>query len=47
MDADVVITVAFCLEVLLFALAAGVFVAHEARAIRTEGVAENGRSVRS
>jgi hypothetical protein len=31
MDADVMITVAFCLEVFLFGLAAAVFIAREAR----------------
>lgn len=39
MDADVMITVALCLEVFLFALAAGVFTARGARA----EAPENGR----
>lgn len=43
MDADVMITIAFCLEVFLFALAVGLFVAHEARENRSEAAAENGR----
>ncbi|MGH3117060.1 MAG: hypothetical protein ACRDQ2_08100 [Gaiellales bacterium] len=37
------ITVAFCLEVFLFALAAGVFVVHEARKGRMHAAAENRR----
>jgi hypothetical protein len=36
MDADVMITIAFCLEVFLFALAGGLFVAHEVRKNRAE-----------
>ncbi len=43
MDADVMITIAFCFEVFLFALAAGLFVAHEARKSRSEAAAEKGR----
>jgi hypothetical protein len=43
MDADVMITIAFCLEVFLFALAAGLFVAHEVRKSRSEAAAETGR----
>jgi hypothetical protein len=43
MDADAMITIAFCLEVFLFALATGLFVAHEARKARLEAAAENGR----
>jgi hypothetical protein len=31
MDADVMITIAFCLEVFLFGLAAAIFIAREAR----------------
>ena len=31
MDADVMITIAFCVEVFLFGLAAALFVAHEVR----------------
>jgi hypothetical protein len=44
MDADVMITIAFCLEVFLFALAGGLFVAHEVRKSRSEAAVENGRS---
>ena len=40
MDADVMITIAFCLEVLLFALAAGLFVAHEVHKTRSQAKAE-------
>jgi hypothetical protein len=40
MDADVMITIALCLEVLLFALAAGLFVAHEVRKSRSQATAE-------
>jgi hypothetical protein len=36
MDADVMITVAFCLEVFLFGLAAAVFIAREAGTSRAE-----------
>jgi hypothetical protein len=36
MDPDVMITIAFCLEVFLFALAGGLFVAHEVRKDRAE-----------
>jgi hypothetical protein len=36
MDADVMITVAFCLEVFLFGLAAAVFIVREARTGRAE-----------
>ena len=36
MDADVMITVAFCLEVFLFGLTAAIFISREARAGRTE-----------
>ena len=43
MDADVMITIAFCLEVVLFALATGLFVAHEARKSRSEAAVEKGR----
>jgi hypothetical protein len=43
MDADAMITVVFCLEVFLFALAAGVFVAREARKARAKAAAEDGR----
>jgi hypothetical protein len=40
MDADVMITAAFCLEVFLFGLASGVFVAHEARKARPEAATD-------
>jgi hypothetical protein len=40
MDADVMITIAFCLEVYLFALAGGLFVAHEVRKSRSQATAE-------
>ena len=43
MDADVMITIAFCLEVFLFALAGGLFVAHEVRKSRSEAAVETGR----
>jgi hypothetical protein len=43
MDADVMITIAFCLEVFLFALAGGLFVAHEVRKSRSEATVETGR----
>jgi hypothetical protein len=43
MDADVMITIAFCLEVLLFALAGGLFVAHEVGKTRSRGAVETGR----
>ena len=43
MDADVMITVAFGLEVFLFALGASVFIVREARKARAEAAAENGR----
>jgi hypothetical protein len=36
MDADVMITIAFCLEVLLFAFAAGMFALREMRKARAE-----------
>ena len=36
MDADLMITAAFCLEVFLFALAAAVAIVHEARKGRAE-----------
>jgi hypothetical protein len=42
MDADVMITIAFCSEVLLFALAAGLFVAHGVRKSRSKAAAEKG-----
>lgn len=43
MDADVMITIAFCLEVSLFALAGGLFVAHEVRKSRSRDAVETGR----
>jgi hypothetical protein len=44
MDADVMITVAFCLEVFFFGLGAAIFVAREAaREARPEAGTENGR----
>jgi hypothetical protein len=42
-DADVIITIAFCLEVFLFALAGGLFVAHEVRKSRSQAAVETGR----
>jgi hypothetical protein len=44
MDADVMITIAFCLEVFLFALAGGLLVAHEVGKSRSEAAAETGRA---
>jgi hypothetical protein len=38
MDSDVVITVAFCLEVFLFGLTAAIFIAREARTVAREPV---------
>jgi hypothetical protein len=43
MDADVMITIALCLEVFLFGLAGGLFIAHEVRKSRSEAAAETGR----
>jgi hypothetical protein len=40
MDADVMITIAFCLEVFLFALAGGLFVTREIRKGRSQAGAE-------
>jgi hypothetical protein len=40
MDADVMITIAFCLEVFLFALAAALFAAQEVRKSRSQTTAE-------
>ena len=42
MNADVMITVAFCFEVVLFALAGGVLIVREARKERAEAAAEKG-----
>jgi hypothetical protein len=47
MDADVMITVAFCLEVFLFAFAAALFVAHEVRKIRLQATADVGTKPRA
>jgi hypothetical protein len=44
MDADVMITIAFCLEVFLFALAGGLLVAHEVGKSRSEATVEAGRA---
>jgi hypothetical protein len=43
MDAEVMIMIAFCLEVFLFALAGGLFVTHEVRKSRSEAAVETGR----
>jgi len=43
MDADVMITIAFCLEVFLFALAGGLLVAHEVGKSPSKVAVENGR----
>jgi hypothetical protein len=40
MDADAMITIAFCFEVFLFALAAGLFGAHEVRKGASRATAE-------
>ena len=40
MDADVMITIAFCLEVFLFALVGGLFVAHEVHKSRSRAAVE-------
>jgi hypothetical protein len=42
MDADVMITIAFCLEVFLFALVGGLFVAHEVRKSRSQAAVQTG-----
>jgi hypothetical protein len=42
MDADVMITIAFCLEVFLFGLAGALFVAHEVRKSRLQATADGG-----
>ena len=39
MDADVMITIALCVEVFVFALVGGVFIAHEVRRSRSEAAA--------
>jgi hypothetical protein len=44
MDADVMITIAFCSEVLLFALAAGLYVAHGVRKSRSKAAAKGARA---
>jgi hypothetical protein len=43
MDADVMITIALCLEVFLIALAGGLFAAREVRKNRSGAAAETGR----
>ena len=43
MDADVMITIALCLEVFLIALAGGLFVAHEIRKSGSEAAVDTGR----
>jgi len=43
MDAEVMIMIAFCLEVFLFALAGGLFVAHAVRKSRSEAAVETAR----
>jgi hypothetical protein len=40
MDADVMITIALCLEVFLFALVGGLFVAHEVHKSRSRAAVE-------
>jgi hypothetical protein len=40
MDADVMITIAFCLEVFLFALAGGLFIKREVRKSQSQARAE-------
>jgi hypothetical protein len=40
MDPDLMITIAFCLEVFLFALAVGLLVGHEVRKSRSQATAE-------
>ena len=42
MDADVLITIVFCLEIFVFGLATALFVAHEARKSRSNAAAEDG-----
>jgi hypothetical protein len=46
MDADVMITIAFCLEVFLFGLAGALFVAHEVRKSRSQATADVGTKPR-
>jgi hypothetical protein len=43
MDADVAITIAFCFEAFLVALAAGLFIGHEIRKSRSEAAGESKR----
>ena len=43
MDADVAITIAFCFEALLVALAGGLFIGHEIRKSRLERAHESRR----
>jgi hypothetical protein len=47
MDADVMITIAFCVEVFLFGLAGALFVAHEVRKDRPQATANAGTKPRS
>jgi hypothetical protein len=46
MDADVMITIAFCLEVFLFALVAGVVIARRAHKAKQEAAGERGTEPR-
>jgi hypothetical protein len=46
MDADVMITIALCLEVFLFGLAGALFVAHEVRKGRSQATADVGTKPR-
>ena len=46
MDADVMITIALCVEVFLFALAGGLFIAHEVRKDRPQATANAGTKAR-
>jgi hypothetical protein len=43
MDADVAITIAFCFEAFLVALALGLFIGHEIRKSRSETASESRR----
>jgi hypothetical protein len=44
-DPDLAITIAFCVEVFLFALVTGVFIAHEVRKSRSEAAAKGARAL--
>jgi hypothetical protein len=46
MDADVVITIALCVEVFLFGLAGALFIAHEVRRDRPQATANAGTKPR-